>query len=275
MPRLPFRATKVPGIEVVGIRGLADRMDVGADGRPHRVEFHVVTIVSSGSGRREVDFRSVALGSDTLLWVRPGQVQRFDDGDLDGVHLLVTDAFLTSLPAADTIGVRGPVHVLDAATAASVRTVAAELAREYEQPAPSKMVLQLLLRTIAALLERSVGGSSTGAEDDPVVERFRAAVEDSFTQLRTVAEYARVLGYSTRTVSRAVQAATGRSPKQVIDRRIALEAQRLLGYTDLPVARIAERLGFSEPTNFSRFFQRTTGVPATRFRDEHRNGPAS
>lgn len=244
-------------------------MTVGADGRPHRVGFHIFTIVSSGSGRREIDFRMVDVDNSTVLWVRPGQVQRFDDGDLEGVHLLVTDAFLASLPAADAVGVQQAVHVVDAQSGASLRAIVAELVHEHDRTAPSRMVLQLLLRTVVALLERSAADVAHGGAD-PVAARFRAAVETSFTEVHTVAEYAQTLGYSIRTISRAVQGSTDRTPKQIIDRRIALEAQRLLGYTDLPVARIAERLGFSEPTNFSRFFQRTTGVAATQFRDEHR-----
>ncbi|MFI2763371.1 helix-turn-helix domain-containing protein [Streptomyces echinatus] len=43
---------------------------------------------------------------------------------------------------------------------------------------------------------------------------------------------------SPRTLTRACQAATGRTAKKLIDARAALEAQRLLVHTDLPVAAI-------------------------------------
>ncbi|WP_369007684.1 helix-turn-helix transcriptional regulator [Curtobacterium sp. B18] len=132
------------------------------------------------------------------------------------------------------------------------------------------MVLQLLLRAVLVLLERGAAAAADDGVEDPLATRFRKEVERRFTELHTVAEYAQVLGHSIRTISRAVAQGNGTSPKQLIDRRIALEAQRLLGYTDLPVARIAERLGFTEATNFSRFFQRTTGISATRFRTERR-----
>lgn len=59
---------------------------------------------------------------------------------------------------------------------------------------------------------------------------------------------------------------TGRSAKQVIDERVALQACRLLAATDEPIARIGRRLGFPEPTNFGRFFTREVGASPGAFR---------
>jgi AraC-like DNA-binding protein len=78
--------------------------------------------------------------------------------------------------------------------------------------------------------------------------------------------YAVRLGYSARTLTRACRAATGRSAKELIDARVALEAQRLLAHTDLPVAAIGRSLGFSEPTNFGKFFAREVGETPGAFR---------
>ena len=69
-----------------------------------------------------------------------------------------------------------------------------------------------------------------------------------------------------RTLTRACLAATGRSAKQVIDDRAALEARRLLACTELPIAEVGQRLGFAEPTNFGRFFHREVGCSPGAFR---------
>jgi AraC-like DNA-binding protein len=95
---------------------------------------------------------------------------------------------------------------------------------------------------------------------------FRKEIEDSFAVTRRVEDYAERLGCSVRTLTRACLAVTGRSAKQVIDDRVTLEAKRLLAYSDLPVAAIGHQLGFSEPTNFGRFFARETGVTPGEFR---------
>jgi AraC-like DNA-binding protein len=69
-----------------------------------------------------------------------------------------------------------------------------------------------------------------------------------------------------RTLTRASLAVTGRTAKQVVDDRVALEARRLLACTTLSVAEVGRRLGFPEPTNFGRFFHRELGLSPGAFR---------
>jgi AraC-like DNA-binding protein len=74
------------------------------------------------------------------------------------------------------------------------------------------------------------------------------------------------MGCSVRTLTRACLAVTGRTAKQVVDDRVALEARRLLACTSLSVAEVGRRLGFPEPTNFGRFFHREAGLSPGAFR---------
>lgn len=83
-------------------------------------------------------------------------------------------------------------------------------------------------------------------------------------------DYAAALGYSPRTLTRMSLAATGRTAKQVIDDRVVLEAKRLLAHTDRPVAAIGVDLGFSEATNFVKFFIAREGSSPTTFRSGQR-----
>jgi transcriptional regulator GlxA family with amidase domain len=58
----------------------------------------------------------------------------------------------------------------------------------------------------------------------------------------------------------------GMTAKAFIAARIVLEAKRLLVHTDLSVATIAEKLGFHEATNFSKFFRREADSTPAEFR---------
>jgi AraC family transcriptional regulator, transcriptional activator of pobA len=62
-----------------------------------------------------------------------------------------------------------------------------------------------------------------------------------------------------RTLSRMTAAGLGCSPMDVIHRRMALEAHRLLSFTNATAAQVAAELGFDDPSYFSRFYQRMTG----------------
>ncbi|MEU7145090.1 helix-turn-helix transcriptional regulator [Nocardia sp. NPDC046473] len=79
-------------------------------------------------------------------------------------------------------------------------------------------------------------------------------------------DYANTLGYSARTLSCATPAA-GVGAKEFIDRRLILEAKRLLAHSDQTAARIADRLGFSSATHFSKYFHQRTGQTPIAFRN--------
>ena len=99
-----------------------------------------------------------------------------------------------------------------------------------------------------------------------VYRLFLREVENGFRQRQSVQHFARRLGYSESTLARACQAAEGRSAKQVIDRRVALEAARELVHSPASVAEIGHGLGFSEATNFVKFFGRMHSVSPRVFR---------
>jgi AraC-like DNA-binding protein len=101
-------------------------------------------------------------------------------------------------------------------------------------------------------------------------ELFRRAVEDGFTRSRRVQDYGAQLGYSVRTLTRATHRAAGIGAKELIDRRVILEAERLLAHTDLTSAQVSDQLGFDSPTNFGKYFQQRTGRTPGAFRATHR-----
>ncbi|KFF96172.1 transcriptional regulator [Streptomyces scabiei] len=144
---------------------------------------------------------------------------------------------------------------------------------EYNRPEPtvSAEILQLLLVTVLLQIDRlpHPEGSGDPHAGDEVYTRFRAELERSYATTRRAADYAQHLGYTVKTLTRACMAATGQPVKHVIDGRVALEGRRLIAHTDEPVATIARRLGFPEPTNFGKFFTRHVGVTPGAFRQTH------
>ncbi|GGM06215.1 hypothetical protein GCM10012279_25070 [Micromonospora yangpuensis] len=128
---------------------------------------------------------------------------------------------------------------------------------------------ELLRHQLAVLLLRlallAPEPPSTGGEQG-TFERLCRELERGYRHSRRVEDYATRLGCSVRTLTRACLAVTGRSAKQVIDERVALQASRLLAATDEPIAEIGRHLGFPEPTNFGRFFTREVGHSPGAFR---------
>jgi AraC-like DNA-binding protein len=162
---------------------------------------------------------------------------------------------------------------------AGLRRAMAELAAEYrralDDPPAADATVDLLRRLVGALLLRltRLSHADSDRRAGAAFRAFRRELEHSFATTRTTETYASRLGFSARTLNRACLAATGRSAKRLIDDRVALEAKRLLVHTDLPAAAISRRPGFTEPTNFGRFFARTTGDTPEAFRRHERRPP--
>lgn len=105
-----------------------------------------------------------------------------------------------------------------------------------------------------------------GSAASRLCSAFLGKVFDASFPFRMVSGYAESLGVTPNHLNRAVKAETGRSAGAWIDNaRLAL-ARTLLCDRSVPMAEISDRLGFSEPSYFSRFFHKMTGLTPSAFR---------
>ncbi|WP_416970209.1 AraC family transcriptional regulator [Streptomyces sp. 4F14] len=269
----------VPGFQIGPLEELRGRVPEGILERFNRVDFHTVTLITEGRGEHTVDFVTYDCVPGTLLWVRPGQVQRFGPrGELKGTHLRFAPAFPPPFPGSESLLAPWHRHVfheagdLKAGDLKAGGLSLAALTREYARLEPSREILRHLLTAVLLDLDRLPRRPSESRDCNDTYASFCSALEASYTTDHRVDQYAARLGYTVRTLTRACQSATGRTAKQVIDDRIALQAQRLLAHTEQPVSTIARALGFGETTNFSKFFARMTGVVPGDFRVLHGRG---
>jgi AraC-like DNA-binding protein len=128
------------------------------------------------------------------------------------------------------------------------------------------VVLRHLLDVLILRLAHMEGPASPLPGPSETFLRFRDTVERDFAHTRRVDDYAVALGYSTRTLSRAALDSAGVGAKEFIDRRVVLEAKRLLAHTELAAAHIAAQLGFSSATNFAKYFHQRAGQAPIAFR---------
>lgn len=274
------------GVEVLDFAALRAMDPQRRRALPQRPDFHVLALVASGAGGHEADFRGYRLGEGGVVWIRPGTVHRWSDVDAcDGPLVLFRPAFLAGFTTAE---VSAPVcWELDQPRRELALLAAEHLRREHEAAvtAPAPASGELLSHLLAALLLRVLptgpgdgsgdgSGDGTGTEGTApsggrhgeVFRAYRAAVEEHFADRHRVADYARALGYDARTLTRATRAVTGQGAKAFLDRRLLLEAQRMLAHTDVPVGTCARRLGFGDVGNFTVFFRRQVGVPPGEWR---------
>ncbi|MEU5279950.1 helix-turn-helix domain-containing protein [Streptomyces asoensis] len=252
--------------------------------RVHRIDFHVVMLFDDGPVRHMIDFAEHEARAGDLLWIRPGQVHRFSrSGGYRGTVLTMQPGFLPRATVEATGLYRYDLPPLlrpDAPQLAGLRAALTYLRGEYDDGGagatlPLSLHTAVLRHSLTAFLLRlaHLAASSEEAarrQGDTTFTLFRDAVERDFATNHSVSAYADALGYSRRTLVRAVRAATGETPKGFIDKRVVLEAKRLLAHTDLPIGRVGAAVGFPDPANFSKFFQLHTGSTPVAFRAELR-----
>jgi AraC-like DNA-binding protein len=263
------------GVEVLSFARLREMDGAGRRTCPQRPDFHVLALVASGRGDHVADFETYPLREGSVVWIRPGMVHRWSDVDgLDGPLILFRPGFLPDLgptPASDLSAPASwhlepqvrPLALLAAGHLRREHDLAVRVPRLASPALLSHLLAALVLRVLPAeAASPAVGGGSNW----DVFRRYRAAVEEHFTEWHQVADYTRVMGYDRRTLTRATRAATGTGAKEFLDQRILLEAKRLLAHTGLPASRCAQRLGFRDAANFTTFFQRGTGQPPSTWR---------
>ena len=275
------------GVEVLELAELKRRAPLDTLLRPHRLSFHQLTLVTRGRGSAMIDFAEYPIRRGTLLQVAPGQVQRVPYGasgrpaDLNARMVLFAAAFPP--PLATLTSITGPrfgtaVWTLSPPDAERIASSWTELRIEYTRAQQlkdfSEVTVDLLRQLLGTLLLRVARLPQPTPDPKPtpgreVFQRFQHELERSFAITHSVSAYANRLGYSPKTLARACQAATGHSPKHLIDARVVLEAKRLLAHSDLPVASIGLQLGFSEPTNFGKFFVHETNQTPGSFREQY------
>lgn len=234
--------------------------------KPHRhSHFHQLLLLGRGVAETSIDGKNETITGPALVIVAPGIVHgfRFDPGVTGQVLTLSTDFGHRIFGATDSL--RGLLDTSQALPIPSkLQRKLGWLAKEMllaqanagaEQPALRLALAESLLR-IAAPSARTIDSPN---DDDARAARFRALVELHYREERSLDFYASALGITQRTLSRLTQMHHGCSPKEILHRRLALEARRLILYTNASGVQVATALGFDDPSYFSRFYLRMTG----------------
>ena len=172
----------------------------------------------------------------------------------------------------------GPLRAMDAeAIDADLLAAVVRLVRLLETPEDAAFLRPLLLREIVYRLSR--GGqaarlrqiAATGGEADRVlgtVERLRV----HFRETVSVDELARDCGLSPSALHRHFKRVTAMTPVQFQRQMRLQEAKRLMVGEGLDAAGAGARVGYEDPSYFSREYRRFFGAPPRRHVERLRSG---
>ena len=143
----------------------------------------------------------------------------------------------------------------------------ASLAREGFRLAMRGLLTLIAIEVVRLAVSRSRSGAVTLSRKDARVEELRRLVDEHFRKERLIRFYAERLAMTADRLNDHVKRATGVTAGHMIRQRVLTEAKRQLVFTNQAIHEIAYDLSFSDPSHFTRFFRKQTGMTPQAFRD--------
>jgi AraC-like DNA-binding protein len=224
---------------------------------------------------------------NTIYFTNPGHVKGFEIIQPYHGHLItfsekflkqyIGDSVFDEFPflLAETV----PPHYLDAVPFATFAALCQQLLAEYQSDSPYKYKIlgsltAVFLLKIKEMFWDEYDPQVEGSHASPIVTTFKRNLESHFRalaageagQLLQVQDFAQMQSLHPNYLSTVIKSKTGKTVNTWVSEKIIAEAQALLAQTAKPIKEIAYQLGFQEPTHFSRFFKKHTGLTPGAFR---------
>ncbi len=245
--------------------------------KPHTHNFYQVIWFKKGEGHHYVDFKKYKIRNNTLLLISNNQVHRFDKTDYKGVLFGFPEGFLVQNGSKIELAIKFnlfkqlyqvPVCYPEQEAVKILEDLSFKIKEELEKPNTfGKMdLLAFYLKAFLIHIQRCKDESSSiKGVMHPILEKdqnrfaqFNALLESNYKSRLKVTDYAGLLFISPRTLSALTKKMINKSPSQIINERVILEAKRLLAHTDLSVKEIGYNLGFEDSSYFTKFFTKHT-----------------
>lgn len=140
---------------------------------------------------------------------------------------------------------------------------------EFSQ-AVLRSYLQLILAISSKVKSRFIQERDLIENDFKDLKHFQNLVEQHFLKEKSPSFYADLLHISPNTLSKKIKAEFNKTPSQIIQERVILEAKKQIHLTRKSMKEIASELNFEDEFYFSKYFKKHTGISPTQFREEAR-----
>lgn len=251
---------------------------------PHRHDFFEVLFLQKGSGYHVIDGNKYEIKPPSVFFMSPGQAHKLElSQDIEGYIFIFTADFyllnrinqnsLIEFPFFYTINQDNPPLLLNnEGDVRFLETLFRQSIAEIDQqgdhiPDMMRSILDLILTTCAARYPVNENLLNKG-KGQILVKKFFHLIEENNQKNLSLSDYASLIGVTANHLTQTVKVLTGKTSLQIIKSKQLLEIKRLLVHTNLNVSEIANQLNFEDPSYFSKFFKRETGLTPLQYRSE-------
>lgn len=243
----------------------------------HRHDFFYLLIIKNGSGQHEIDFTNYDISDHTVFVMRPGQVHYLNlKAKGTGYLIQFKTDFLYSHNSASqnhlTKLIQFNTYYLESHGFGKIETILIEALKEYTEKAKGyQEVLKanlsiFLIELLRQRQSKVVSPVSSTPYAQEKLEYFLELVEANITSNKQVSYYTDLLHLSSYQLSAITKSLLNKTPSELINDYIILEAKRQLLATSNQVSQIAYNLGYDDASYFTRFFKKHTTSSPEAFR---------
>jgi len=254
--------------------------------KPHIHSFYQIIWFKQGEGKHFVDFKEYDVFKNAVFFIAKNQVHYFDhQTNYKGILIHFNEVFLVQKDNDVDFFLKynifnspyqQPSCCIDKANARILDEYVLQIKTELhnQEQFGKEELLRTYLKAFLIQAQRRKndieknGDNASFALDEKRVQllRFVKLVDENYNKGLSIAGYAQLLYISSRTLSNLTSQILNKTPSQMIQERIILEAQRLLLYSNLNVNQVGDRLGFDDPSYFVKFFKKHTETSPSEFR---------
>lgn len=238
--------------------------------KPHRHSGYLeLVFLSKTSGKHVIDGWESPIKTPCILIIRKECVHHWElVAPIEGFVLLIKKLFLDlslDLEIARMVDEISKFDVIYIKKNGIIPTLLEMMSQEE-----NRICQEGLFRSfLAKILEDTEKIEQTTSISNDLYVRFIELLNTNGKIINHVAYYADLLHTSPQNLSAACKKIANNTASQILAIYIIKEAKRLIFYTNNSIAEIAFSLGFSDKSNFSKYFKRYTGITPSEFKKQH------
>jgi len=253
-----------------------------------RADYFSFILTKYGSGVYSLDDNTFPFGSETIYFTNPGHVKSYELFESKEAYIItLTEKFLVENVHFEIFGDFPfllaeivPPKKLSQNDLAEFEVLYKQILTESEKDSKYKNrvlgnLVTVLLLKIKEKFWSDYNPIEDGNRNSQIVKSFKQLLESEYKKILgnelndsklQVQYFAEKLSLHPNYLNSVIKSKTGRTVNDWISKHALSVAKSLLLSTSYSSKEIAYRLGFSEPTHFSRFFKKHTQVSPNTFR---------
>ena len=249
----------------------------------HRHDFYVLVLFTNGTGLHKIDFDTFDITKGSLFLMQPGQIHLWElSSDIDG-YIVFFSKEIYNLHFRDKkieeylffqSSKNKPELVLNIDEMKQIQPFFELIVNEnHEDKIQKKDKMLNLLDCILVEILRiyNIESNHLTSTYNHKLKEFEILLEDYYKIEKSPSFYADKMSITLKHLNRISKNILNITITELITRRVILESKRIMVDKNKNIAQIADELGYSNYSYFSKLFKKNVGITPTEFVNQLKN----